>query len=104
LNISDITFPEFVRFWARRSLLRILVEAYFTLDKIWIHQRKAGALLRNIVHPVGANDVLQILLDIALIDGEFDELMEELGGMINGCMTGADRLARATGILFPLSR
>ena len=152
MNIADITFQEFIRFWARLSLLLILVEAYLTINKIWIRKheamvadsvsvsaqllalatgfpfvmlyinegayegamadgvmllvnfamiaigigiwvegrrdlgfwaklkkslrlerREAGALLGDILRPVGASDVLQMLLDMALIDGEFDE-------------------------------
>lgn len=42
-----------------------------------IERREAGSLLGNILHPVGASDVLQILLDMALIDGEFDERERE---------------------------
>ena len=152
MNIADITFQEFIRFWARLSLLLILIEAYLTINKIWIRKheamvadsvsvsaqllalatgfpfvmlyinegayegamadgvmllvnfamiaigigiwvegrrdlgvwgklkkslrlerREAGALLGDILRPVGASDVLQMLLDMALIDGEFDE-------------------------------
>ncbi len=152
MNLADITFEEFIRFWARLSLLLILVEAYLTINKIWIRKheamvadsvsvsaqllalatgfpfvmlyinegayegavgdgvmllvnfamiaigigiwvegrrdlgfwgklkkslrlerREAGALLGDILRPVGASDVLQMLLDMALIDGEFDE-------------------------------
>jgi len=152
LLIADISFEDFIRFWARLSLALIVVEAYLTINKIWIRKheavvaesvsvsaqllalttgipfvalyinegayegaigdgiillvniamiaigigfwvegrrrlgfwgnlkrslraerREAGALVGDLMHPVGARDVLKILLDMALIDGEFDE-------------------------------
>jgi hypothetical protein len=157
LSFADITFQDFIRYWARLALLFIFVEAYLTINKIWIRKheavvaesvsvsaqllalatgipfvalyinegayegaigdgvmllvnlaliaigigiwvegrrdlsvwgklkkslrterREAGALLGNIMHPVGAGDVLQILLDMALIDGEFNERERDL--------------------------
>ena len=156
MSVADITFEDFIRFWARLSLLLILVEAYLTINKIWIRKheavvaesvsvtaqllalatgipfvalyinqgayegaiadgvmlllnfaliaigigiwvegrrdlgfwaklkkslrterREAGALLGDILHPVGARDVLQILLEMAMIDGEFEERERE---------------------------
>ena len=148
----DFTFQEFIRFWARLSLLLILVEAYLTVNKIWIRKHEpmvadsvsvsaqllavatgipfvalyinegayegaigdgiillvnmaliaigiglwvegrrgmgfwanlkkslrterseAGALFGEILHPASARQLLQIMLDMALIDDEFDE-------------------------------
>jgi hypothetical protein len=152
LTIADITFEDFIRFWARLSLALIVVEAYLTINKIWIRKheavvaesvsvsaqllalttgipfvalyinegayegaigdgiillvniamigigigfwvegrrslgfwgnlkqslrierKEAGALVGELLHPVAARDVLKILLDMALIDGDFDE-------------------------------
>lgn len=152
LDIADITFQEFIRFWARLSLVLIVVEAYLTVNKIWIRKHEAvvaesvsvsaqllalitglpfvalyvnegayegaigdgifllvnlamiaigigfwvegrrglgfwynlkkslrterseaGALAGELLHPVGAKNVLRILLDMALIDGKLDE-------------------------------
>ena len=152
MTIADITFEDFIRFWARLSLALIVVEAYLTVNKIWIRKheavvaesvsvsaqllalttgipfvalyinegayegaigdgiillvniamigigigfwvegrrslgfwgnlkqslrierKEAGALVGELLHPVAARDVLKILLDMALIDGDFDE-------------------------------
>lgn len=152
MDIADVTFQEFIRYWARLSLLLIVVEAYLTVNKIWIRKheamvaesvsvsaqlialttglpfvalyiqegayegavgdgifllvnlamiaigigfwvegrrglgfwynlkqslrterREAGALAGSLIYPVGASDVLRILLDMALIDGEIDQ-------------------------------
>ena len=152
MTIADITFEDFIRFWARLSLALIVVEAYLTVNKIWIRKheavvaesvsvsaqllalttgipfvalyinegayegaigdgiillvnlamiaigvgfwvegrresgfwgnlkrslqierKEAGALAGELLHPVAARDVLKILLDMALIDGEFDD-------------------------------
>ncbi len=152
MTIADVTFEDFIRFWARLSLALIVVEAYLTVNKIWIRKHEAvvaesvsvsaqllalttgipfvalyinegayegaigdgiillvnlamiaigvgfwvegrresgfwgnlkrslrterseaGALAGELLHPVAARDVLKILLDMALIDGEFDE-------------------------------
>lgn len=151
MSFADITFDNFIHFWARISLVLIIVEAYLTINKIWIRKheavvaesvsvsaqllalatgipfvalyvnqgayegavadimmllvnlaliaigigiwvegrrdlglwgmlkkslrierREAGALLGEILHPVGASDILHMLLAMALIDGEFD--------------------------------
>jgi hypothetical protein len=156
LSITDITFQDFIHFWARLALLFVIVEAYLTVNKIWIRKheavvaesvsvsaqllalatgvpfvalyinegafegavsegimllvnlamiaigigiwvegrrelgfwgklkkslrverREVGALLGDVLHPVGASDVLQMLIDMALIDGEFDDRERE---------------------------
>ena len=40
MNLSDLTFEEFIRIWARVALLLVLVEAYLTVNKIWIRKHE----------------------------------------------------------------
>lgn len=40
MDISEFTFDEFIRIWARVALIFIFVEAYLTINKIWIRKHE----------------------------------------------------------------
>jgi hypothetical protein len=40
LDISELTFENFIRIWARIALVLIFVEAYLTINKIWIRKHE----------------------------------------------------------------
>jgi hypothetical protein len=40
MDLSDITYEGFIRTWVRVSLVLILVEAYLTVNKIWIRRHE----------------------------------------------------------------
>jgi hypothetical protein len=40
MSLTDFTFTDFIRFWVRLSLVLIFVEAYLTINKIWIRKHE----------------------------------------------------------------
>ena len=40
MDFSDFTFAEFIRIWVRIALVLIFVEAYLTINKIWIRKHE----------------------------------------------------------------
>ena len=40
MNLSDFTFTDFIRIWVRVALVLIFVEAYLTINKIWIRKHE----------------------------------------------------------------
>ena len=40
MDVSEFTFEEFIRIWARVALALIFVEAYLTINKIWIRKHE----------------------------------------------------------------
>lgn len=40
MDVLDLTFEEFIRIWARVALLLVFVEAYLTINKIWIRKHE----------------------------------------------------------------
>ncbi len=41
MDLHDFSFDSFIRIWVRISLLLIIVEAYLTVNKIWIRKHEA---------------------------------------------------------------
>ena len=40
MSLTDFTFADFIRIWARVALVLIFVEAYLTVNKIWIRKHE----------------------------------------------------------------
>lgn len=40
MDVPEFTFEEFIRIWARVALALIFVEAYLTINKIWIRKHE----------------------------------------------------------------